>query len=197
MAPTTRNVTTKAKITLKNIGIGRYKPIPAANTAPRAIWPTAPMLKRPLLKVMHNPIVRIINSEVLVSILPNDSTEPNEELIKAIGGIQINYDEKTLCCGSAVSRTQKDVSYEMCRRKYQSVTNAGAQLIAVNCPSCFQTLESNQKSVNKKYEKNFMIPIFYITELIALAFGYQPDELGIKFHTVGKKMDFLNVGIEK
>ncbi|MCK5590886.1 MAG: hypothetical protein KAI72_02915, partial [Candidatus Pacebacteria bacterium] len=90
-------------------------------------------------------------SEILQWDDPNDP-QYLEELIKAIGGIQINYDEKTLCCGSAVSRTQKDVSYEMCRRKYQSVTNAGAQLIAVNCPSCFQTLESNQKSVNKKYE---------------------------------------------
>ena len=36
-----------------------------------------------------------------------------------------------------------------------------------------------------------MIPIFYITELMALAFGYKPDELGIKFHTVGKNLDFL------
>ena len=85
----------------------------------------------------------------------------------------------------------------MCRKKYQGVSDAGAQLIAVNCPSCYQTLESNQKPVNKKYEGNFRIPIFYITELIALAFGYTPEELGIKFHLVGNKMDFLHVGKEK
>ena len=72
------------------------------------------------------------------------------------------------------------------------MTDAGAQIIAVNCPSCFQMLESNQRTVNKIYEKNYEIPIFYITELIALAFGYTPDELGFKFHTVGKEIDFLH-----
>ena len=130
-------------------------------------------------------------SEILKWDDPNDP-QYLEELIKAIGGIPIKYEEKTLCCGSAAARTQKEVSYEMCRRKYQSVTDAGAQILAVNCPSCFQTLESTQKPVNKKYEKNYTIPILYITELMALAFRYKPDELGLKFHTVGKEMDFLN-----
>ena len=124
----------------------------------------------------------------------DDPSDPQylEDLIKAIGGIPVKYEEKTLCCGSTINRTKKEFGYELSRRKYQSVTDAGAQLIAVNCPSCFQTLESNQRTVNTIYEKKYEIPILYITELIALAFGYKPDELGLKFHTVGKKMDFLN-----
>ena len=70
-------------------------------------------------------------SDVLKWDDPNDP-QYLEELIKAIGGIPIKYEEKTLCCGSAAARTQKEVSYEMCRRKYQSVTDAGAQILAVN-----------------------------------------------------------------
>jgi len=129
-------------------------------------------------------------SDVLKWDDPNDP-QYLEKLIRAIGGIPVKYEEKTLCCGSAALRTNKDVAYEILRRKYQGVTDTSAQLLAVNCPSCFQTLESNQRTVNKIYEKNYVIPIFYITELIALAFGYKPDEIGIKFHTVGKGMDFL------
>jgi heterodisulfide reductase subunit B len=114
-----------------------------------------------------------------------------EELIKAIGGIPVNYEEKTLCCGSAAHRTNKYITHELLKRKYHSITDSGAQLVAVNCPSCFQTLESNQKPVNKIFKKNYKIPILYITELLALAFGYKSDELGISFHTIGKQMDFL------
>jgi heterodisulfide reductase subunit B len=109
-----------------------------------------------------------------------------EKLIKAIGGIPVEYDEKTLCCGSCVSRTRNDIGLEMIRTKYQSVLEAGAQLISVNCPACFQMLESHQRDVNKKFDENYAIPIFYITELIAMAFGYTPEEIGLKFHTVRK-----------
>ena len=129
-------------------------------------------------------------SEILKWDNPNDP-QYLEKLIEAIGGIPLKYEEKTLCCGSAVCRTKRDSAYEISRRKYQGVMDVKAQLIAVNCPSCFQTLESNQRKVNKIYEKNYKIPIFYITELIALAFGYNLDELGLKFHTVGKEMEFL------
>lgn len=123
----------------------------------------------------------------------DDPNDPHylEDLVKAIGGVPIKYEEKNLCCGSCVLRTREDIAYEIMGRKYQSVTDAGAQLIAVNCPSCFQTLESNQRMVNSKFEKNYMIPIFYITELIALAFGYTPEEIGLRFHTVGKNNGFL------
>jgi len=113
-----------------------------------------------------------------------DDPQHLEELIRAIGGIPVQHEEKTLCCGSAVMRTKEDIGLEISRKKFQNVTDEGAQILAVNCPTCFQTLEANQKRVNKKFQKDFNIPVFYITELMALAFGYTPDELGIKFHAV-------------
>ncbi len=108
-----------------------------------------------------------------------------EKLIKSIGGIPVSYDEKMLCCGSCVSRTRDDIGLEIIRKKYQSVTEAGAQVISVNCPACFQMMESHQRIVNKKFEDNYNIPVLYITELMALAFGYTPEEIGFKFHSIG------------
>ncbi len=110
-----------------------------------------------------------------------------DKLLRAIGCIPVDYPEKALCCGSCVARTRNDIGLEIVRTKYQSVTKAGAEAISVNCPACFQMLESHQRDVNKKFETDFAIPIFYITELIALAFGYKPNELGLKFHSAGKK----------
>ncbi len=107
-----------------------------------------------------------------------------EELIQAIEGIPVKYEEKTLCCGAGVTETSEDIRFELSRKKYQNATDEGAQLFAVNCPTCFSTLEANQRRVNKKFQTNFNIPVLYITELMALAFGYTPEEIGIKFHAV-------------
>jgi heterodisulfide reductase subunit B len=174
-------------VLVEDIGVGKIKKMVEET------WVENEEKRNPIkgLKIATHPGCHFNRpSDVLKWDDPNDP-QYLEELIKAIGGVPIYYEEKTLCCGSGVHRTKKDVAYELCRRKYQSATDAGAQLMAVNCPACFQSLESSQRPVNKIYEKNYMIPIFYITELIALAFGYKPDELGLKFHAVGKKMEFL------
>ncbi|MHA2474700.1 MAG: heterodisulfide reductase, partial [Promethearchaeota archaeon] len=52
----------------------------------------------------------------------------------------------------------------------------------VNCPACFQQFDSNQKKAEKINDSTFGIPILYITELLALAYGENPDDLGLKFH---------------
>ena len=41
----------------------------------------------------------------------------------------------------------------------------------------------NGKTLSAKIgDKTFGIPVLYVTELLALAFGENPDELGVKFH---------------
>jgi len=111
-----------------------------------------------------------------------------EAIIEAIGAVAVDYPEKTLCCGAGVARTREDVGLEMSKRKYESLSNATAQIICVNCPACYQTIEANQKKVNKEYKTAYDMPVLYITEIIALAFGYKPADLGLKFHSVGRKL---------
>ena len=120
----------------------------------------------------------------------DDPHDPHyqEKIIEAIGGISIDYPQKNLCCGSCVTRTREDLGLAIIRAKYRSATIADAQIFSVNCPACFQTMESRQRDVNKEFNENIEIPVFYITELIALAFGFNPEELGLKFHSIGGKM---------
>jgi heterodisulfide reductase subunit B len=126
-------------------------------------------------------------SEVLKWDDPDDPVY-SEKLLKAVGGIPVKYTEKYLCCGSCVSKTRDDIGMEIMRTKYQSVLDAGGQAIVVNCPACFQMMEAYQRSVNKKYNENFMFPVFYVTEVLALAFGHTKEEIGLKFHSVGRKL---------
>jgi heterodisulfide reductase subunit B len=43
-------------------------------------------------------------------------------------------------------------------------------------------MDTNQKKAGTQSNNEFNIPILYLTELIALSFGMNPDELGLKFH---------------
>lgn len=119
-----------------------------------------------------------------------------DALVDAIGAESVDYDEKMLCCGSGVARTNEKVAIEVAYRKFKSLTEAGADCIILNCPSCFQQFENTQRLVSKAKDEKFKIPILYITELMALAFGYSPDELGFKYHRVKPKKLLKSIGIE-
>lgn len=60
--------------------------------------------------------------------------------------------------------------------------NAGAEVMIVNCPACFQQFDNNQKKAGEVGGNTFNIPVLYITELLALAFGEDPKSLGLNFH---------------
>ncbi|MFW9780688.1 MAG: CoB--CoM heterodisulfide reductase iron-sulfur subunit B family protein [Candidatus Heimdallarchaeota archaeon] len=114
----------------------------------------------------------------------DDPMEPVKlrELVAATGAIPVDYQEEMLCCGSGVGNTEEEPSMTILANKFSSAINAGAEAFVVVCPACFQQMDTNQKKAGTQANKSFDIPILYLTELMALAFGFPADELGLKFH---------------
>ncbi len=114
----------------------------------------------------------------------DDPMEPVKlrELVAATGATPIDYTEEMLCCGSGVGNAEEEPSMQVLANKFNSAINAGAEAFIVICPACFQQMDTNQKKAGTQSNNTFDIPILYLTELFALAFGYPPDELGLKFH---------------
>jgi len=104
------------------------------------------------------------------------------EIVAAAGAIPVDYEEEMLCCGTGVGNTEEEPAMQILANKLTSAMNAGAEVMIVNCPACFQQLDNNQKKAGDVGGKTFGIPVLYITELLALAFGENPDDLGLKFH---------------
>ncbi|MHA1149766.1 MAG: CoB--CoM heterodisulfide reductase iron-sulfur subunit B family protein [Promethearchaeota archaeon] len=104
------------------------------------------------------------------------------EIVEATGAIPVDYEEEVLCCGSGVGNAEEEPAMLILAKKLTSAMNAGAEAMIVNCPACFQQFDTNQKKAEKVAEKSFGIPVLYITELLALAMGEKPDDLGLKFH---------------
>ncbi len=105
-----------------------------------------------------------------------------KELVSATGATVLDYGEEVLCCGSAVTNAYEEYGLQNLKIKMDTIKDAGADVIVVNCPACFQQFDTKQRDLEKKFETRFGIPILYLTELYALAMGFSPDELGLKFH---------------
>ena len=114
----------------------------------------------------------------------DDPMEPVKlrELVAATGATPIDYSEEMLCCGSGVGNTEEAPSMQLLANKFSSAVKAGADVFVVICPACFQQMDTNQKKAGTQSNNEFKIPILYLTELYALAFGFNPDDLGLKFH---------------
>jgi heterodisulfide reductase subunit B len=112
-----------------------------------------------------------------------------KELVAAAGATVVDYEEEILCCGSAVTNAYEEAGMANLKVKMDSVKGAGADILVVNCPACFQQFDTRQRDLGKKYETEYDIPVLYITELLSLAMGASADEIGLKFHRTRMKLE--------
>ncbi|MFW9784803.1 MAG: CoB--CoM heterodisulfide reductase iron-sulfur subunit B family protein [Candidatus Heimdallarchaeota archaeon] len=118
------------------------------------------------------------------------------EIVAAAGAVPVDYEEEVLCCGTGVGNSEEEPAMQILSNKLTSAMNAGAEAIIVNCPACYQQFDNNQKKAEKINNSTFGIPVLYITELLALAFGEDPKDLGLNFHRVRLKDLLEKLGFE-
>ena len=102
-----------------------------------------------------------------------------ENLLSAIGAAPVEYPYKLRCCGGALILTNRQAALSMVRNLLQSAINSGAVVIATACPLCQVNLECYQNQVNREFGTELSIPIMYFTQLVGLAMGIAPENLGI------------------
>lgn len=119
----------------------------------------------------------------------DDPFEPTtiDEIVRAIGADSIDYELKMECCGNPLDKSDKEISLQMIDNKFKSIQESGANCVSLVCPACFQQFDFNQRELSKGKENGYNFPVFYLSELVALAFGFKPEELGLNFHRVRPK----------
>ncbi len=114
----------------------------------------------------------------------DDTENPTsiDQLVRAVGASAVDWPYKTECCGQSLSLTRTDVVLKLCHDILQAASEAHADCIVVACPLCHSNLDMRQAAVNKSYGTNFAIPILYFTQIVGLAMGMGPKELGLDKH---------------
>jgi len=108
-----------------------------------------------------------------------------DDLLRSMGITTLDWSYKTECCGGALAMTRTDVVLKLTNEILKEAKAVGANAIAVACPLCHVNLDTRQEEVEQEYGVKYGLPIFYFTQLMALAMGVPSDELGLKKHFVG------------
>ncbi|MFX0083498.1 MAG: CoB--CoM heterodisulfide reductase subunit B [Candidatus Hodarchaeota archaeon] len=123
-----------------------------------------------------------------------------DEIVEITGAKSVNYKDKYMCCGAggAVRTAVKEVAADFTREKLTNMRDAGVDIIVDCCPFCHLQLDLGQMEVNNIYGniigEPFKIPVIYITQLLGVAFGMDPNLLGlIKNHELQGVSPFIPI----
>jgi heterodisulfide reductase subunit B len=116
----------------------------------------------------------------------DDAEDPQsmDIVVQALGAKTVDWPYKTECCGAALATSRPDVGTKMIYEVLLNAKLAGAECIVTACPLCMMNLDMRQSAAEKAYKTKFNIPIYYITELLAIACGDAPKKVGTNRHFV-------------
>jgi heterodisulfide reductase subunit B len=121
-----------------------------------------------------------------------------DELVEATGATSVDYKDKMACCGAGGgARTAVvDTTLKLVDRKLDNMEAAGVDCVVDACPFCHLQLDVGQTEIKKKFEKEHGMPVLHYSQLLGLAMGFTPEELGIdmNFTDTGKLIEKLRGG---
>jgi len=111
--------------------------------------------------------------------------ESMDKILKAIGASPVEFAAKLECCGYC-ARLQDEIGMNLVEEKMTDLKNLDKEvdgMIAV-CPACATQYDRKEKLISRKSEKELDIPVLYLAELMAIAFGVDTAKLALKQRSV-------------
>ncbi len=119
-----------------------------------------------------------------------------DDLMKVLGAEVVYFPQKTHCCSGHMTQITPEVAYELIHRLIRAADQYKADLMVTLCPMCQLNLDVYQGDMNRHFKTDFHMPVLYFTQLMGLAFGYDPDELGIGKEFVNSHDALAKIGVE-
>ena len=145
------------------------------------------MVKRPLSEfnfTAHYGCHYLKPSEVYGKFDEPENPRTLDELIRLTGAQSIPYEGKNECCGGGVLGVEEATALKIATPKLDHIKASGADALILICPFCNIMYEGNQKKIEKQSETEFNLPVLYYPQVLGLALGIPPDELGFRMNRV-------------
>ncbi len=105
-----------------------------------------------------------------------------DRLLESAGATAVDFPHKTECCGASLGISRVDLVVELAARIMEAAKRAGAEAVAVACPLCQTNLDGRQVAAAARRHETYGLPVYYITQLVGLALGQKPSDLGLGRH---------------
>jgi heterodisulfide reductase subunit B len=128
----------------------------------------------------------------------DDAEDPQllDRVAAALGAQPVEWRHKVECCGAALAFTQDDIVLKLSGEVLEDAQYSGAHVVSVACPLCHSNLDLRQRNIEKYAGINLEIPVLYVTQLIGLALGRTPGELGLKKHSINPIPALKRAGVK-
>ncbi len=144
------------------------------------------LVKRPLTGLRVAPFYGcyLVRPSALVGDGHPDRDRYLEEVIAALGGDPVEYDGARKCCGFPIITMNRENGLKMTGRNIADAKDHGADVMVTPCPLCHLNLDGQQEEAARALGVPLGVPILHLPQLIGLAFGFSPKELGMSHHLV-------------
>jgi succinate dehydrogenase / fumarate reductase cytochrome b subunit len=106
------------------------------------------------------------------------------KLIEALGGTVVDYAGSHKCCGFPIITMNKTASLKQAGRHIGDAIDAEADCLVTPCPLCHLNLDLQQPLAAREAGRELGLPILHLPQLVGLAFGLDPKQLGFSKHIV-------------
>jgi succinate dehydrogenase cytochrome b subunit len=106
------------------------------------------------------------------------------QLIEALGGTVVDYAGAYKCCGFPIITMNKEASLKQAGRHLGDALDAEADCLVTPCPLCHLNLDLQQPGAERVVGRELGMPVLHLPQLVGLAFGLEPKELGMNKHVV-------------
>ncbi len=105
-----------------------------------------------------------------------------DDFIRAMGAIPVEHKERMLCCGKGCM--DDELPLEMTESIFSAIDAEQADCMGLICPTCFSSFDLGQIMIARKKGREFNIPVIYLFQLLGLAQGLSPEEVGLHTHRI-------------
>jgi heterodisulfide reductase subunit B len=108
-----------------------------------------------------------------------------QKLLRAIGAEPVFNARHLVCCGKACQNDE--ISSNIMHDNLAEFTGLDVDALGLLCPTCFDEYDLGQLQISRKFGTKYRVPVFYYFQLLGLAQGFTPEQLGLQRHKISTK----------
>ncbi|MGB9069046.1 MAG: CoB--CoM heterodisulfide reductase iron-sulfur subunit B family protein [Candidatus Acidiferrales bacterium] len=143
-------------------------------------------VQRPLTDVSIAPYYgcHILRPSDVLGFDDPDNPRSLHNLILALGGRPADFSSQADCCGFHMMTIDEDRAARHAGGLLVDAQQQGAQVMVTACPLCHLSMDSWQPKSERAMKRKIGMPVLHVPQLVGLALGHNPRELGLERHIV-------------